>query len=100
MVGLEILLRIEADKRHEFIQMRNLLARPDQRASQCLAHYLFEKVDEPNTYLWVEHWAETGPLEAWLETDRFRTLMGAIETLGELEGLHLIDFRAVDDRGG
>ena len=94
MVGLEILVQIHSGKRQEFLQtsewFQNQLTRTCDGAFVDLT--VFEKVGSPNHFLWVEHWTEQKTLEAYLNSDRFRTLLGAIEVLGELIELQVVAF--------
>jgi quinol monooxygenase YgiN len=95
MVGLEIMVRVTPEKRQEFLQTFKLLSRADRRDSACLGHRLFEKVSEPNRFLWVEHWTNSKTVEAYLQTDRFRTLLGAMDVLGNLEHLRLVRLKPI-----
>jgi quinol monooxygenase YgiN len=42
----------------------------------------------------MEQWTSSNALEAHLKSDHFRSVLGAIEVLGELENLQLIEFKA------
>jgi len=41
-------------------------------------------VSDMNCFLWVEHWVDKQALEKYLQSDRFKTILGAIDALGEL----------------
>ena len=95
MVGLEILVRIHTGKRLEFLQtaewFENQLKKINGGA--CVDLTVFEAVGEANHFLWVEKWTDLKTLEVHMDTDRFRTLLGAIEVLGELEKLQVVEFK-------
>lgn len=95
MVGFQILVRVAAETRQEFLHTFKLLTRPDKKNGNCLGQSLFEDVGEANRFLWVEYWADSKAMGAHLETDRFRSLMGAIDVLGNLEELRTVKFKSV-----
>jgi quinol monooxygenase YgiN len=95
MVGLEILVQIQSGKRQEFLQMsewfQNQLTKTCDGACSDLT--FFEAVGKPNHFLLIEKWTDLQPLEVHMNTDRFRTLLGAIEVLGELIELQVVAFK-------
>jgi len=84
MVGLEILVKIQPEKRFEFIQAFELLTQPNHKARDCIEQTLFEKSNESNSFLWIEEWKNNESLESYRQTDKFRSLLGAMEVLGSL----------------
>ena len=93
MVGFGIVVRVDAVKRHEFLQSFEMLTAPEKRDSECIKQNLFEDVDEPNRFLWVESWSSSEALESYLNTDRFLTIKGAIEVLGTMEDMRISDIK-------
>ena len=94
MVGLEIQVQLTKEKRREFIQAFEFLA---CKSSECIGQYLYEDLGKDNRFLWTERWTDSKALEEHLKSDHFRSLLGAIEVLGELENLHLVELRAPPD---
>ncbi len=94
MVGLGIVVRVEPLKRHEFLQSFEMLTSSERRDSACLKQNLFEDVDEPNRFLWIENWTSSEALESYLNTDRFLTIKGAIEVLGTMEDMRISDIKS------
>lgn len=86
-VGIEVLSKIPPENRREFIQSFKMLPQYNGCTDNCLFHMLFEDVGALNRFLWVEHWVDNKTLEQYLQSNRFKTILGAIDTLGEL--LHL-----------
>ena len=86
-VGIEVLSKIPPENRREFIQSFKMLPQYNGCKDNCVFHMLFEDVGAMNRFLWVEHWVDNKTLEQYLQSNRFKTILGAIETLGEL--LHL-----------
>jgi quinol monooxygenase YgiN len=97
MVGLEIQVQLTKEKRKEFLQAFEFLA---CKSSECIGQYLYEDLGKDNRFLWMERWTNSKALEAHLKSDHFRSLMGAIEVLGELENLQLVKFRGPPDNLG
>jgi len=95
MVGLGIVVRVEPLKRHEFLQSFGMLMAPERRDGACIKQNLFEDVDEPNRFLWIENWSSGEALEAYLSTDRFQTIKGAIEVLGTMEDMRISDIKPI-----
>ena len=55
---------------------------------------LFEQVQGPNTFLWLEHWENGESLSSYYSNNRFISMMGAIEVLGQL--IHQRSFSALE----
>ena len=83
-VGIEVLSKIPPENRREFIQSFKVLPQFEGCRDNCIFHKLFEDVGEMNHFLWVEHWVDQKALERYLQSDRFKTILGAVEALGEL----------------
>jgi quinol monooxygenase YgiN len=98
MLGLEILVRVAKEKRQEFLQTCEFLAQAKDRIGACVGQTLFEGVGDTNRFLFVEQWTDSDLLESYLASDRFRTLLGAIEVLGKLEDLRIVEFKQLTNR--
>ena len=102
MVGLEILVQIHTGKRQEFLQTSEWFQ--NQLTKTCTGTFVdltvFEAVGKPNHFLWIEKWTDLQPLEVHMKTDRFRTLLGAIEVLGELKKLQLVELKIIPSEAG
>jgi quinol monooxygenase YgiN len=85
MVGLVMRVKVRPEKRKEFLQTFELLAQPEDRPGACLRSTLFKEVGGSHAFLWLEQWTSSKALEAHLRADGFRTLLGAVKVLGELE---------------
>jgi quinol monooxygenase YgiN len=84
MVGLEILVRIHPEKRMEFIQAFDLMTKRDGPNGSRIELAIFEQLQEQNTFLWIEHWETFESLTHYYQENKFKSLMGAIEILGQL----------------
>ena len=93
MVGFEIFLRVKPENRHEFLHTFKLMTRSEKRAGDCLGQMLFEDMGELNRLLWIEHWTDFESLDEYMKTNQFKSVMGAIHVLGELEYLRKIEFK-------
>jgi quinol monooxygenase YgiN len=83
-VGIQLLSKFPPENRREFILSFKYLPQFDGCGKSCSFCRLFEDVGELNSFLWVEYWRSENAMEEYLQSNRFKTLMGAIETLGEL----------------
>jgi quinol monooxygenase YgiN len=100
MVGLEILLSIQPQQRHEFLQTVDMFRCQNDKPKARIVCNLFETVGTPNQFLWVEKWTDQGALDEYTKTDRFRALLGAIQVLGELNNLHIAETKMLNDLPG
>ncbi len=94
MAGFHIFAKVPSEKRQEFLQTFKLLSRPDKRAAGCKGQNLFEDVNEPNRFIWIEDWRDSKTLEAHMKTEQFSSLLGAIDVLGSLEALRTVEFES------
>jgi quinol monooxygenase YgiN len=97
VVGLEIQIQLAKEKRKEFLQAFEFLT---CKARECIAQNLYEDVGKDHRFLWIERWTDLKALENHLKSEHFRSLLGAIEVLGELKNLHLVELRAPPDKLG
>ena len=91
-VGIQILSEIPPEKRQEFIQSFKVLPQFKECNDNCVFHMLFEDVGQLNRFMWVEHWRNENAMEEYLHSDRFKTILGAVETLGELIHFNKVKF--------
>lgn len=94
MVGFEILVKIEPEKRVEFLQAFEMFKNIDQQNNSHIDLELFEEVQEPNTFLWIEHWDNSDSLSRYYSNNKFISMMGAIEVLGQL--IHKRSFSIIE----
>jgi len=94
MHGLEIRVQLTPDKRREFLQAFDLFSGQSASDDTCLNIKLFEDVAGHNQFLWIEHWRDAKALDIHVQSDQFRSLLGAIDVLGELESLRMVEFKA------
>ena len=96
-VGIEALLKVPPENRREFIQCSKMLPHFEGCRDNCIYHKLFEDVEELNHFLWIEYWADPNTMEQYMQSERFKTLLGAIETLGELIHLKKVTLNCIDN---
>lgn len=97
MVGLEILVNIQSGKRQEFLQAVDMFCSRQATDNTCTGCTVFETVGTPNQFFWMEQWADRRSLDDYLKTERFRALLGAIEVLGELERMQVVELKTHPD---
>jgi quinol monooxygenase YgiN len=94
-VGIQVLLKFPPENRREFIRSFKILPQFDGCRKNCSFCRLFEDVGELNSFLWVEYWRNENAMEEYLQSNRFKTIMGAIETLGELIHFNKVQFQNI-----
>lgn len=88
-VQIQIRFEIHSSKRAEFRQLADRFRSADAGADTG-QHAIWESLDDPCTFLWVQRWAESAALEEWWGSDRARALFGAIRILGSLKELRVL----------
>jgi len=85
---LEIEFALLPQKRREFAQSLDLLT---GTGHGLVRRSVYIDRDEPERILWVEAWATRELLEAHLETEIFRGLIGGLRILGNVLDCRLVD---------
>ena len=94
-VGIQLLSKFPPENRREFILSFKYLPQFDGCGKSCSFCRLFEDVGELNSFLWVEYWRDENAMEEYLQSNRFKTILGAIETLGELIHFNKFQFQNI-----
>ena len=97
MVGLLIMVTIPSGNRQEFLQAIDMLCSQQVTHSDRADDYVFEAVDTPNRFFFLKQWTDQKLLDNFLETDRFKALMGAIQVLGKLTTIQLVELEDLKD---
>ena len=92
MIGLEITVKINPQKRMEFLQVFEMQQASDGLYLERISLQLFEKINETNTFLWQEEWKSAKSLALYWQDNKFRATMGAISILGELINFNQVIF--------
>ena len=91
MVGLEILVSIQSRQRQEFLQTIDMFRSHQAEDQARIGCNIYETVGTPNQFLWVENWSDQSPLDDYMNSGRFKALLGAIQVLGELNSLQIVE---------
>jgi quinol monooxygenase YgiN len=97
MVGLQIMVTIPSGNRQEFLQAIDMLCSQQMPHSDPADDYLFEAVDTPYRFICLKQWSDRKSLDNFLKTDRFRALLGAMQVLGKLETIRLVELEELKD---
>jgi quinol monooxygenase YgiN len=97
MFGLQIRVLLEKEKRKEFLQAFDLLSKPQDKNDACVEKNLYENVSEDGHFIWMEQWMDLKALKKYLASDHYRSLLGAIEVLGDLEEIQLVEFKELPE---
>lgn len=77
MVGIELIIKIGPQKQTEFYQAYEMNKTNEKNNVSRAAFELFKKVDDPDVFLWREHWANQESLKHYLRGSNFRASLGA-----------------------
>ena len=97
MVGLQIMVTIQSGNRQEFLQAIDMLCSQKETDNDGADYYIFEAVDTPNHFFYLQRWTDRRMLDNYLKTDRFRALLGAIQVLGKLKTIQLVELEDLKD---
>jgi len=97
MVGLQIMVTIPSGNRQEFLQAIDMLCSQQATHSDRADDYVLEAVDTPNRFFFLKQWPDRKSLDYFLKTDRFRALLGAIQVLGKLKTIQLVELEELKD---
>ena len=90
MNGLEIRIDITPEKRREFLlTAEELLDRAPATDDACRDCRFFEQHGVPNQFLWQEDWEDRESLEGRMDSNEFRTLLGALRVLGNTHDIRI-----------
>ena len=82
MVGQEILIKVQATKRVEFLQAFEMLTNIETSECKRIELRLFEQINNPNVFLWLEHWSSHESLTEYSQGNKFRAMLGALDVMG------------------
>ena len=97
MVGLLIVVTIPSGNRREFLQAIDMLNSQQATYNDFAADCVYEAVDVPNQFFYWKQWTDRKLLDNFLKTERFRALLGAIQVLGKLKTIQLVELEDLKD---
>jgi quinol monooxygenase YgiN len=81
--SLRLEARIRPGKRQEFLDTLRTL--PDSATSRPVCHQTLQDMSDPAVICWIGEWTKRENLVAFMASDDFRALKGAVSILGSLE---------------
>jgi quinol monooxygenase YgiN len=93
MIGLELTVRCEASQRVEFLPTLENLSKESSSGEPGSECRVFEELGGSNRFLWLQWWRSERELEAYLKSEKFHTLMGAIKVLGGLDAARIVELQ-------
>ena len=91
MIGVSIRAEVEPDQRRELIQMCKSWLASSQVPTACSERRVYEDVTSPTSLLLVEEWSNEEAMHAYLSSEPFRALIGAVKVLGNLVDLRVFE---------
>lgn len=90
MIGLEITFHILPNKRREFEQTTHSLLLATEESDPPRSRAVFEQIGASDQFLWSERWNSLSALQKRLSSAGMKTLIGAIQVLGEVQEVELV----------
>lgn len=87
---------MELDQRRELMQMCKSWLLADQLPAACLERRVYEDATAPTNLMLVEEWLDRSAMNAYLSSERFRALIGAVKILGELVDVRTSETKVVE----
>ena len=95
MTGIIIRAQVEADQRHELMQMcKQWLSH--QPPAACLERRVYQDTISPTHLLLVEQWLQKEAMDSYLSSERFRALIGAVKVLGKLVDVRISEAKVIE----
>jgi quinol monooxygenase YgiN len=92
MTVVLIRIGVDAERRYELLQTLMAEARTKELPEGCLERRLYEEVDSHlEKLLLIGSWSNRDVLNAYVSSEKFQVLMGAVKVLGSLEDLRILD---------
>jgi quinol monooxygenase YgiN len=95
MIGVVIRAGVEPYQRHELMQMFKETSQTDQLPRGCLERRVYEEAHSPTNLLLVEQWSDKAAMNAYLSSDQFRALIGAVKVLGKLVDVRVFEATSI-----
>jgi quinol monooxygenase YgiN len=89
--------RVDLDQRRELMQMCQSWLVADQLPTACLERRVYEDAAAPTNLMLVEEWLDTSAMNAYVSSERFRALIGAMKVLGELVDVRVSETKVVEE---
>jgi quinol monooxygenase YgiN len=79
VIGILIRAQVEPNKQHEMIQMCNGWLALSNLPPACLERHVYQAARSQKDLLLIEQWSGEVAMNAYLSSDRFRALVGAVK---------------------
>ena len=100
VTGILIRARVEPEHRHELMQMFKQTSQMNQLPAACLERRLYEEAISPTNLLLVEEWSDETAMNAYMSSERFRALIGAVKVLGGLVDIRISEATVIESGAG
>jgi quinol monooxygenase YgiN len=69
---------IKPDARERWLEILDAVTLPSRAEDACQSYVIYESVDTPNTFIFIEEWASLDGLYAHFHTPHFNEFFGAL----------------------
>lgn len=95
MIGISIRAEVEPELRRELMQTCKMWV-SDNLPAGCLERRAYEDAMAPTHLLLLEQWSEATAMHAYLSSEGFRALIGAVKVLGKLDDIRICEAKVVE----
>ena len=81
MIIMTVLVKVKPEKREEFRQAIHSLHGEGEKEKGLNKSALYQEMDDPAEFRFIEEWNNQEDLEAYLSEEKFRVLLGALKVL-------------------
>ena len=93
MIGLGLSIHAKSGNREELFQTVEHLRQEAAKEARCVECRVYEDLTQDGSFLWLQWWRSQLHLEEHLQSNQFRTLLGAIKVLGALESARVVELQ-------
>ena len=83
MTGLQLLIRIDPEKRHEFLHVVGLLCKEGKKNESLIKCNIYEDIVIRNRFVCIYQSSDSQGLAEHCKSKQFKAFLGAINVLGE-----------------
>jgi hypothetical protein len=97
MIQLRIEAKIVESKQSEFEQSVHYIIKSKLQKFDGKNHRIFKEMDDSGCIKYTEEWDDLDNLYRYIQSDDFKSLMGAMEVLGEISSAKIIKADKVEN---
>ena len=81
MIIINAIMKVQSEHREQYLALVQPLIQAANAEEGSLYYEHFEKTDEPNTFVMIEHYKDQAAVEAHNASEHFKTFFGQVSEL-------------------